>query len=349
MRKTKQQRYRRLPGSRTARSSLWQGSDHLLLARRRAFSETYTRFFFRDVQAILFHQTSTWKILIAIFGTLAALTGWFTLISDTSGFQVFWGMFVTIFGGLSLWNWLLGPTCRCYLVTAVSRYHLPGLSRIRTVEKVMGRLRHLIQEAQRDIQIDTTEPESSPSTASSGNPFYLRTSPEALPAETPHKAVKHYRGTTHLIMFGLLLVSAVVTGISLLFYNVGLVVLYWFSVISVSVCVIVALIKQHGTNMTLALKGIAWGTFGYVAASYITGYAFFMVVTIKSVMEAGPQYAPQDELEMYRAILTLSPQDSPVFLSIYLVLAGIAFILGGLGLWQLMNFRNRKHSHSPLS
>ena len=342
MPKQHKQPYRRLPGSWTARSSLWQGSDHLLHARRRAFSESYTRFFFRDIQAILFQQTSTWKILTAIFGVLAGLTGWFTLISDALGFQIFWGMTFGIFGGLALGNWLLGPTCRCYLMTAVSRYHLPGLSRVRTVEKVMGRLRRLIQDAQRDIQIDTTEPaESSALTASSGNPFYLRTSPEAIPVEMSRNTVKHYEGTAHLVMFGLLLVSAVVTGISLFFYNVGLVVVYWVSVLSVSVCVIIALIKQHGTDMLLALKGVTWGTFGYVAASYITGYAFFMMATIKSAIEAGPRYAPQNELEIYRAVLNLSPQDSPVFLSIYLVLAGSAFILGGLGLWQLMNFRNR--------
>lgn len=342
MPKSKQQRYRRLPGGRLTRHALWQGSDHILNVRRQAFSESYTRFFFRDIQALLIQQTGTWKILLAIFGLLAGFTGWFTLLSDSLGFQIFWGVIFGIFGGLFLGNWLLGPTCRCYLVTAVSRYYLPSLSRIKTADKLMGRLRPLIQNAQKDIQIDMTEPaESSPSTTSAGNPFYLRTSPDALPPEAPPKPVKRYEGTAHLVVFGALLLSGVVTGISLFFYHAGLVVLYWVSVLSVSVCVIIALIKQHGTNITSALKGITWGTFGYVAASYLTGYAFFMMVTIKSAMEAGPRYGTQDELEVYRAILNLSPQESPVFFSLYLVLAGIAFLLAGLGLWQLMNFRNR--------
>jgi hypothetical protein len=347
----KRKQYRRLPGGRLHRHALWQGSDHLLHVRRRAFSEEYTRFFFRDIQAVLFHQTGTWKILAAIFGVLAGLTGWFALLSDTLGFQIFWWALFGIFGGLTLGNWLLGPTCRCYLVTAVSRYHLPGLKRTRTVKNVMQRLRRLIQDAQRDIQIDTTEPaESSPPTASSGNPFYLRTSPAINPVETSQKPVKQYKGTVHLLLFWLLLLSATATGISLFLYNVGLIILYWISVLSVSLCVIIALIKQHGANMTSALKGITWGTFGYVAVSYITGYAFFMMVTIKSALDAGPGYAPQNEFEMYRAVLNLSPQDSPVFFGIYLILAGSALLLGGLGLWQFMNFKNDSYSlHSPLS
>ena len=52
--------YRRLPGrGRTplGSHSLWIGEDHLLLVELRGFTETYRRFYFRDVQAIILRRT----------------------------------------------------------------------------------------------------------------------------------------------------------------------------------------------------------------------------------------------------------------------------------------------------
>ena len=50
------ERYRKLPGRRRGfifGSSVWMGSDHLLLVKSARFREEYKRFYFRDIQAIV--------------------------------------------------------------------------------------------------------------------------------------------------------------------------------------------------------------------------------------------------------------------------------------------------------
>src|SRR5438445_6412064 len=61
-------------------SSLWLGKDHLLCIDSTGYTETYKRFYFRDIQAFILQKTDNWKFqalalgaLVLIFALIAAL------------------------------------------------------------------------------------------------------------------------------------------------------------------------------------------------------------------------------------------------------------------------------------
>src|SRR5437660_10422801 len=70
--------YRRLPGRglvAAQRVQLYQGADHLLQVASTGYSESYRRFYFRDIQAITIQKTQLGKILNGIFGFFTGLFG----------------------------------------------------------------------------------------------------------------------------------------------------------------------------------------------------------------------------------------------------------------------------------
>ncbi|MDD2706787.1 MAG: hypothetical protein PHV34_02160 [Verrucomicrobiae bacterium] len=134
---------------------LWLGPDHLLhVIGSRWYNEIYTRFYYRDIQAVMIRKTAG--------GTIAILTC-LSLIGLIAAFSTFgilvwrWQPEVTIpiclAPGLPLliiifYNLIRGPTCKCHLQTAVSREELPSLGRMRTARRAMRLLEPRIQNAQ---------------------------------------------------------------------------------------------------------------------------------------------------------------------------------------------------------
>lgn len=152
--------YQRLTrtGARTAfgvvtvgRSSLWLGKDHVLVIDTNGYTETYKRFFFRDIQALTIRRSSRRMIVNLILGVLAALFASFMAMAlSAREVELAWAM-----GGVTaLWllimlvQWLKGPTCVCHIRTAVQTEELPSLTRVRKAHKVLARIRPLVAEAQ---------------------------------------------------------------------------------------------------------------------------------------------------------------------------------------------------------
>src|SRR5436305_13755595 len=52
-------------------SSLWLGKDHLLCIDTNGYTETYKRFYFRDIQALVIRKTERHKWMALIFALLA--------------------------------------------------------------------------------------------------------------------------------------------------------------------------------------------------------------------------------------------------------------------------------------
>src|SRR5436305_8222975 len=79
-------------------SSLWLGKDHLLCIDTTGYTETYKRFYFRDIQAIVIRRTESWKFTSLGLGVLAAL---FTLIAGLQGLiamRYVFGLVAGLFG-----------------------------------------------------------------------------------------------------------------------------------------------------------------------------------------------------------------------------------------------------------
>jgi hypothetical protein len=137
-----------------SRSSLWLGKDHLLAVDSKDFSETYKRFYFRDIQAISLRLTprrQIWNWVLAV-PTALCLAGWaydLLVTRSVSPGGVVAGVVVTLLFVLPLLvNNLLGPTCACKLRTAVQTEDLPSLGRLRKTRRILDRLRPLIVQAQ---------------------------------------------------------------------------------------------------------------------------------------------------------------------------------------------------------
>jgi hypothetical protein len=135
-----------------SRSSLWLAKDHLLVIDTNNYTETYKRFYFRDIQALLIRRTERWKINAVVLGAAAALCGSIGFFGGVQGNvpAVAW-----IFGGVAglfllglTFNLAAGPTCVCHLRTAVQVELLPSLNRVRGTRKALGRLRPLLAQAQ---------------------------------------------------------------------------------------------------------------------------------------------------------------------------------------------------------
>jgi hypothetical protein len=131
--------------------SLWLGPDHLLCIDTNGYTETYKRFYFRDIQAIVTRRTSARMVASIVCSVLAGI---FILIgiltNDIAGYITF-GVITFVTCLVPLWiNLLLGPTCKCQIRTAVQTEDLP-ITRLRKLRKIRDRLQPLIAEAQGNI------------------------------------------------------------------------------------------------------------------------------------------------------------------------------------------------------
>ena len=152
-----EEQYRRLTRTRprsgfsvaiVGRSSLWLGKDHLLLVDTTGFTESYKRFYFRDIQAISFYRTNRWNIWSGVLGGMAGLCLLGGLATGDRVGLITFGIIAGIFTVALIVNLLFGPSCRCYLRTAVQSEELSSVSRVGKARKVLDQIRPLIVAAQ---------------------------------------------------------------------------------------------------------------------------------------------------------------------------------------------------------
>ncbi len=173
--------YQRLPGrgiELTSYFRLYLGPDHLLQVASSGYQERYKRFHFSDIQAIVLQRTGGFLALNWTFGSLTALCLGIWLLEALTGFAespaplVFLGILTACAAGPLVVNLLLGPTCVCYLRTAVQMERLAAIKRRRKAEWILDRLRPFVAAAQ-----GTLPPEPAPPVA----PAPGASSPEAPP------------------------------------------------------------------------------------------------------------------------------------------------------------------------
>lgn len=142
--------YQRLPGIGRGLfqyARLWAASDHLLLVvNLLGVTESYRRFFFRDIHAIILCRTAAGTVWSIVLGSLVAgLVAASVFAGDAA--VVFWIPAAVLFVAF-LVNLLRGPTCRCVVRTPVQTVELTPLHRLRSARKTIARLRPRIEAAQ---------------------------------------------------------------------------------------------------------------------------------------------------------------------------------------------------------
>ena len=140
---------------------LYRGGDHLLQVSSVTFSESYKRFYFRDIQAFIVVRTNTWFLIIALLLILSLLLTGIAVGSNDSVGSIVVGGFAALLLVLGLIVGLRGPSCRCYVRTAVQTETLPSLNRVRRAEKILADLKPLLDAAQGPMPVAEIQPSTS--------------------------------------------------------------------------------------------------------------------------------------------------------------------------------------------
>ena len=134
--------------SAAARSSLWLGKDHLLCIETNGYTETYKRFYFRDIQAVTLHRTKKYLIANSILIPLVVLFVALGMVVDDSAGRIVLFCIALLPGIPLIVNLVRGPSCVCRVRTAVQEEEIPALANDRKAQAVLARIRPLIAETQ---------------------------------------------------------------------------------------------------------------------------------------------------------------------------------------------------------
>jgi hypothetical protein len=332
-------RYKRLPGKGPrrrgitalfSRCSLYLGDDHILAIDNNGFSEYYKRFYFSDIQAIITRKTRrgiTWSIVLAFMVACSLMGALFLEVESVRIF--FWILSGTFLVFLSA-NIFRGPTCICHVMTAVQEDQLPSLNRLRVARKVIATLRLAIEKVQGTLnseEINTHQNEVRANLTSS-----LRNVRRPRGKE---QQIRHYDGTIHIIAFAFILADGVLTSIDLLHHSAVMIGVSSALTALYCICIVIALVKQHESDIPGTVRRITWASLGFVCVSYFLGY----IIMMTTLMTLRPEKMVT-QWDMYRAMLDLSPQDSLFLKVIYMFSAACSLILGALGLVRVKKHRD---------
>ena len=333
----KEKEYQKIRGTKKGfligKYTLWQGGDHLLQIYSRVGVEDYKRFYFNDIQAIITRKTIAGKIQNIVLGLLLLL---FTIpaVLNDGGWSAFWATLAGVLLILVLVNLSRGATCETKLLTAVQTEKLHSLYRLKNAINVMDRLRSVIQ----SVQGRLSREERSKIPVRRVNDNAVKGSSQQ--ANSSKTLPRHEKGGFHLVLFGLLVLYGGLTSSGFFFNHVVVTFLSAIAGICMGIFVIIALVEQHNTDMSNALRVITWASLGFVAITFVAGYGVSMVFAFKNPGLAYNQW------ELFKSISSLSPWESPLVLAIDIFAICGGFILGIAGLITLKKSGNRVKEHT---
>jgi hypothetical protein len=327
--------YQRLPGKKKGfimgQHSLWRGRDHLLQIYARWGTEDYKRYYFNDIQAVITRRTDVGKIQNFVTGSLAGLFSLFAA-SSTSGWVTFHAIIAMVTLCILIINVIKGPTCETHLLTAVQTEKLHSLNRIKTAQAVMNQLKPIIERFQGHLAPETlvqqrAELASSPQ----------KSSPTRLSQRAP-KALKHESGRVHLMLFALLSFNGLIAAVGFILSHVGLTFLGGAVMLMMGICVVVALVKQHESNLQHPVRTMTWAALAYICFSFISSYIISMGLAFKN-----PDIV-QNQWEMIKLVSNATPWDSTLMMTLNIIALSAAVGIGVPGLWLLRNFRRTRRA-----
>lgn len=138
--------YRKLPGgaaSLLGRTRLWYAEDHLLQVNSVAAFESYRRYYFREIRALIVRPTVGGLVRNVIFGVLlvAFLLGGYAFWVARNGREfpvgvTVMGSFAGFFALLLIINLALGKTCRLFVQTKAGVEQLGAPRRLPAARRV---------------------------------------------------------------------------------------------------------------------------------------------------------------------------------------------------------------------
>ncbi|MCP4371724.1 MAG: hypothetical protein GY797_26940 [Deltaproteobacteria bacterium] len=312
--------YTRLPGKKKnfliGYHELWMGTDHLLHIFSRFGIEDYKRFYFKDIQAVITRKTANGKIQNLILSVFCILFSLMALYLK-GGWSVFnWSM-AGLMAIFLVINWLRGPTCVSHLQTAVQTEKLHSLYRLRSANKIMNRLRLLVEKAQGKLaREDIREKEGKVSTA-------IKSSVHSDTADLPTGQIEM---KVHQLLFAILIIDGLVTSLDFFYNHVAITLFGTIITMAACVMVIMALVRQHKSTLKSSMRMITWISFAYLCLNIFIGYIFSFVVIFRN-----PEIS-HNQWELVKGVSQMSPEDSSMMMGIYIFSICSSLILGLSGL-----------------
>jgi hypothetical protein len=329
-------KYRHLPGKKSGLGhwiTLWMGEDHLLAVDSNGYSESYTRYYYKDIKAIVARRTNGMLIWNGILG--AALFFCLIILFSSSGAAAPWTVTMTILAAAFLAgivvNTLLGPTCRCTISMPLGVYELPTLKRIRSARKALDLLRPLVAA----IQGPMPPPHAFAGTAA---PPERRVEPVhfSAMAEPPEagESAAPYGGGAHYAAFSLLIAQALSGVTAMEFQGAPFKAFYGVLTFCLFVCLVAAVIKQRSRTIPRLAGRMVWTAIISLTCSVFSAYYAGAFMT---VLKTGGKESPAMDVTVIASDVAAHPY-FPLFiisLSIWGALLGVA------GIYSLIRDKGR--------
>ena len=330
------ERYRKLPGRRRGfifGSSVWLGSDHLLLVKSARFREEYKRFYFRDVQAIVVANAPRF-----LLSTRAALIGalwfwtfvWANEVAARFHRDIDWSFWTVAAALVIAWVYFSAArSCRTRIYTAVSSDELPSLYRTWTARRFLRKVEPYLTQAQGAIEGDWVETveEKQVGPLPEGR-VGLTTPGPAAPLPPPAPSLKTARTPVSLLFVGSMCLGGLADLLTLpASANVGRWVLLSFLLLQV-VATVAVLVQGYMGKLVPSLRNLAIvalvsiGVWYYVA---LAGAGF--VATYENARSQHPTLMPTMQAHNF-ASYPLS-RETAGGMSLLLGLAGAILVLRG--------------------
>jgi uncharacterized membrane protein HdeD (DUF308 family) len=161
----------------------------------------------------------------------------------------------------------------------------------------------------------------------------------SLQAGKTETTARHEKGRSHLVLFGLLVLDGVLATAGFLFTHVIVTIMSSVAGICMGIFVIIALVKQHNSDISNALRAVTWTCLGFVGITFMAGYAISMVFAFKN---PGILY---NQWELFKSMSSLSPWENPLVLGFDIFTMCGAFFLGIPGLLMLKRSGSRVSEH----
>jgi hypothetical protein len=267
--------YSRLPGRSGffVSHSLWLSSDHLLSVRRNPFSESYRRYYFNDIQAIVFTELSN---LVAPYGYTVAVLLFVTTVALFYTRHPAWGIFCALVSLATFWASWRSADCACYVQTSVSSEMLPSLRQKVNAGKTLVLLKAAIEKTQGAVSAEVFQ----------AHPTDTR----SRQVRSANSALRHSSGRLHWIVFALMVMRGVMSSATLLGVTsvplnfatggVGTVVL---------LLLVLAAIQQRNTDLAADVRRVIYASLVFYLASGLGGF----VVSIYIAFRLGPRATNQ--------------------------------------------------------
>ncbi len=323
----------------STRYSLWHDENHLLYVKCYGFSESYRRFFFADIQAIVVQETNADRVAAVLHGS--AVFFWMVLLPI--GFLVSWHPAVlgvsaaaALIAGVCLGvNWRRGPTCATYILTAVQRERIYPLDRTAKATRVIAELRPILNTAQGLPPDADHTAEAAPNQATSSRSPMAATPAAARRATLRKRPPRVYRSSSHRFLFAALLLNVcacyfrfVVPGPHML--AVAFVV--WSAIVA---SLVWSAATQIGSDLWARIQVLAWLTPAYLSIHAAAAVVFVTFVGIEN-LDYGLTWSNMVDAA------TVSPFESPLLLGTLVFAAVCSAALGIFGHLLLNDFGRQR-------